>query len=1092
MGLGKTVQAIAVAYAFRQEWPLLVVVPSSLKYPWIEELERWIPELQPGDINLVENKSHTMGISSSKVTVLGYGLLTTDARPLVEALSRQRFGVVVVDESHYLKSRNSARTKILVPFIQSAKRAILLTGTPALGRPEELFMQIDALYPKRFGTWSDYAKKYCNAHYKYFGSRRQWDCRGASNLGELHQRLSQIMIRRLKAEVLSQLPPKIRQRIPFDLPKEAAKEASASFAKWERLMKGMGSGVVATDNPFTEVVGLVTQMYKQTAIAKAGAVKDYIKMMLEAEQLKFLVFAHHLTMLQACTEAVIEAKAGYIRIDGSVPSSERIQLVHKFQSDPGTRVAVLSIQAAGQGLTFTAASHVVFAELYWNPGHIKQAEDRAHRIGQTSSVNVHYLIAKGTFDTVMWSMLNKKETVTGSTLDGRKEYLKADEGDKDRWEFLSFASAWTPSEMVLPLEGNTGKEKDDVFFTHFEKEKQHDIRSFFSPSAGKEKKRKRTEETSPSVSSETTAALTSRGTDSEKREEMKEKPSVTPDPDFSPELKRLRAPRARPSLSSRFGGKRRSAAGWSALDSCMTPRKLSDPDPPAKTWSCGACTYSNSSLLPYCEVCEFPRSSPGVTSAGSEPLRPQQPPSTERDQTCTVLSGSDSEPELNWGRAQPPKPRKDKQRKEEETEEEDEPPKDKQKLEAAEEEDKRRPKGKQSAVERGDNVAGGSGCLLPDHTQVPRAAERLSSAADANDDDEGNDGDDASTAHPVYPGLQFCASQYTDRIYLYSKDSTVLNLSFIPLDIKLTNWDDLPEAFSQRRENQIQVLRFVQEWSSLAAMKQKLLRRSGLLFHSPTLGLQQLAAAQRPHSSTKRYLSRDEVAQASLSKAQQEGGSVRLVPKENFFTKRRSASSLTPAASERQDEQSCETVEEQPSSESGYLQAVDSQGVPLCLSCQQACSTSGGAWDTRFCSHRCQEEFQLRSSQTYMRSRVLEAERGICQHCDLHAHDIFLKVRAAPPSQRKEILENTWLSQLSLKQLNEMIRAPVEGDFWQVDHIRPVYSGGGQCSLDNLQTLCTVCHKARTAQQAKERSQMKKSTAASKVASDISRFFFKK
>uniref|UniRef100_A0AAX7SIU1 Zinc finger, RAN-binding domain containing 3 n=1 Tax=Astatotilapia calliptera TaxID=8154 RepID=A0AAX7SIU1_ASTCA len=466
MGLGKTVQAIAVAYTFRQEWPLLVVVPSSLKYPWIEELERWIPELQPGDINLVENKSHTIGIGSSKVTVLGYGLLTTDARPLVEALSGQRFAVVVVDESHYLKSRNAARTKILVPLIQSAKRAILLTGTPALGRPEELFMQIDALYPKRFGTWTDYAKKYCNAHYRYFGPRRQWDCRGASNLEELHQRLSQIMIRRLKADVLTQLPPKIRQRIPFDLPKEAAKEASASFAEWERLMKSLGSGAATTDTPFTEVMGLVTQMYKQTAIAKAGAVKDYIKMMLEAEQLKFLVFAHHLTMLQACTEAVIEAKAGYIRIDGSVPSSERIQLVHRFQSDPETRVAILSIQAAGQGLTFTAASHVVFAELYWNPGHVKQAEDRAHRIGQTSSVNVHYLIAKGTFDTVMWSMLNRKEKVTGSTLNGRKEYLKADEGDKDKWEFLNFANAWTPSEMALPLEGSTGNAKTDVFFTH--------------------------------------------------------------------------------------------------------------------------------------------------------------------------------------------------------------------------------------------------------------------------------------------------------------------------------------------------------------------------------------------------------------------------------------------------------------------------------------------------------------------------------------------------------------------------------------------------------------------------------------------------
>uniref|UniRef100_A0A3P8RG46 Zinc finger, RAN-binding domain containing 3 n=1 Tax=Astatotilapia calliptera TaxID=8154 RepID=A0A3P8RG46_ASTCA len=1002
MGLGKTVQAIAVAYTFRQEWPLLVVVPSSLKYPWIEELERWIPELQPGDINLVENKSHTIGIGSSKVTVLGYGLLTTDARPLVEALSGQRFAVVVVDESHYLKSRNAARTKILVPLIQSAKRAILLTGTPALGRPEELFMQIDALYPKRFGTWTDYAKKYCNAHYRYFGPRRQWDCRGASNLEELHQRLSQIMIRRLKADVLTQLPPKIRQRIPFDLPKEAAKEASASFAEWERLMKSLGSGAATTDTPFTEVMGLVTQMYKQTAIAKAGAVKDYIKMMLEAEQLKFLVFAHHLTMLQACTEAVIEAKAGYIRIDGSVPSSERIQLVHRFQSDPETRVAILSIQAAGQGLTFTAASHVVFAELYWNPGHVKQAEDRAHRIGQTSSVNVHYLIAKGTFDTVMWSMLNRKEKVTGSTLNGRKEYLKADEGDKDKWEFLNFANAWTPSEMALPLEGSTGNAKTDVFFTHFEKEKQHDIRSFFSPQAGKTKRKRTEDEESPSISSETAATPAGVRVYLENSEEGNEEScsqtSKTPDRDFSPQLKRLRTPQPNRSPTSRFGGKRRSSAGGISAGRPANAVSLmsqpSEPDP-ASVWNCGACTYSNSSLLPYCEMCECPRSTSAVSSGKSKEQ---------------IIS--------NYPIPPPP---------------------------------------------------------------LTHPTPNLLFASDANN------------AHPFYPGLQFCASRYTDRIYLYSKDGASLNLSFIPLDIKLTNWDDLPEAFSRRRENRIQVLSFVMEWSGLPAMKQKLLRRSGLLFHSPTLGLQQLSAAQRPHSSTKRYLGRDDVAEASLSKAQEEGGSVRLVTKENFFTKRRSASSLTPPATQRFVKGKNAHIKVNVHFEGKhYLQAVDSQGVPLCLSCQQPCSTTGGAWDTRFCSHRCQEEFQLRSSQTYMRSQVLEAERGICQHCGLHAHDLFIKVRDAPPSQRKEILENTWLTQLPLKQLNEMIRAPVEGDFWQVDHIRPVYSGGGQCSLDNLQTLCTVCHKARTAQQAKERSQSRKSAAASKVSSDISRFFVRK
>ncbi|XP_036838221.1 DNA annealing helicase and endonuclease ZRANB3 [Oncorhynchus mykiss] len=1089
MGLGKTVQAISVAYVYRQEWPLLVVVPSSLKYLWIEEMERWIPELNPGDINLVETKSDTLGISSSKVTVLGYGLLTTDARPLVEALTRQRFNVVVVDESHYLKSRNAARSKILVPLIQNAKRAILLTGTPALGRPEELFMQIEALYPRMFGTWSDYAKQYCNAHYRFFGNRRQWDCRGASHLEELHQRLSEIMIRRLKVQVLPQLPPKIRQRIPFDLHKDAAKEASGSLEEWERLMRTMGSGVSATDNPFTEVMGLVTRMYKQTAIAKAGAVKDYIKMLLETEKLKFLVFAHHLTMLQACTEAVIEAKASYIRIDGSVPSSERIHLVHQFQNDPETRVAVLSIQAAGQGLTFTAATHVVFAELYWNPGHVKQAEDRAHRIGQTASVHVHYLIAKGTFDTVMWGMLNRKETVTGSTLNGKKEYLKAELGDKDKWDFLNFAEAWTPSETTLAAGGVVDNDKDPVFFNHFEKDKQHDIRSFFSPDAGKEKKRKRTEgEVSPITPSEKEGPI-----DVEKNYNSQDPPDLQ-DLDFSPLVKRLRlptstlTPSATHSPRSRLGGKRKSLHGGrdtssSPLASLFTPRRLSEKGTPkprlslrpglpdqgkGDQWSCGACTYSNNILLLYCEVCESPlhrpSTAPDSQSTGSPAVSPGSRPDqfTPREHPWIVLSGSDSKQEDPPcpGPASPgtTEPQTDGQQR------------------GLEEE---KLKGKQSP---GENQSA-------PHEHTDAQTDSVFSPADG----------DATASLPLYPNMKFCASKNTERIYLYSQEDSPLHWNFIPLDIKLDSWEDLPEAF-RRRENRTQILRFVQQWSTLTAMKQRLIRRSGLLFCSPVLVLDQLTSTQRKHSSTKRYLTKEDVSQASLSKAQCDGGTVRTINKEIFFTKRRTASMSRPNTSASVPEKPSEVHPEPPvgapegpsEAEAGYLQVLDSEGRPLCLSCHKACGSTGGAWDTCFCSQTCQEEFQLRSSQAYMRARVLQTEQGVCQSCGLQAHQLYLKVRDAPPTHRKEMLENTGLAQLSLKQLNEMIRAPAEGQFWQVDHIRPVYSGGGQCSLDNLQTLCTVCHRTRTAQQAKDRSQMKKGLAASKVASDITRFFIKK
>ncbi|XP_036396711.1 DNA annealing helicase and endonuclease ZRANB3 [Megalops cyprinoides] len=999
MGLGKTIQAISVAYMYRHEWPLLIVVPSSLKYPWIEEMEKWIPELAPEDINLVENKTDIAGIGRSKVTVLGYGLLTTDARALVDALTKQNFRVVLVDESHYLKSRNAARSQILVPLVQKAKRAILLTGTPALGRPEELFMQIDALYPRRFGSWSDYAKKYCNAHFRFFGNRRQWDCRGASHLEELHQRLSEIMIRRLKAQVLTQLPPKVRQRIPFDLPKDAAKEASASFEEWEKLMRKLDSGAGGDDNPFVEVMGLITRMYKQTAIAKAGAVKDYIKMMLENERLKFLVFAHHLTMLQACTEAVIEAKARYVRIDGSVPSSERIQLVHQFQNDPDTRVAILSIQAAGQGLTFTAATHVVFAELYWNPGHVKQAEDRAHRIGQTSSVHVHYLIAKGTFDTIMWGMLNRKETVTGSTLNGKKEYLKAEIGDKGKWDFLNFAQAWTPSEAL----DEDAKGCQDVFFSHFEKDRQHDIRTFFSPSARKERKRSRPEDEDATLPPSEQGA--ERGEEQSQPEGSRSGTSGGQDEDFSPQTKRLRFASPQPSAVRKT---RRSWTGKASSPfSLLASRRLSEgaPAPPVgerKGWSCTACTYFNSTLLPYCEMCETARSVTAASGSRSSsvPLFKEPGPGRPPESTglCVTVSSSDDEPDTT--------------------------------------------------------------------------AQSIC--------------DSAQAGLPVYEGLKFCASRNTDRIYLYTKEGTPLNCNFIPMDIQLDSWDDLPEAFG-RSENRRQVLRFVREWSALTAMKQRVVRRSGRVFRSPILAVDEITSGQRRQSITKRFLTKEDVAQASLSKAQRDGGTVRIAAPEGFFAKKKAAPLASPTADKKDGRSSESRPTDAPDpGEGGYLQAVDGGGNPLCLSCQRPCG------DARFCGRECQEEFQVRSSQGYMRARVLEAEQGVCQHCGLHAHQLFQRVRDAPPGSRKELLESTWLSQLSLKQLNEMIRNPAEGQFWQVDHIRPVYSGGGQCSLDNLQTLCTVCHRERTAQQAKERSQTRKGIAASKVASDITRFLVKK
>uniref|UniRef100_A0A2K5XY72 DNA annealing helicase and endonuclease ZRANB3 n=1 Tax=Mandrillus leucophaeus TaxID=9568 RepID=A0A2K5XY72_MANLE len=979
MGLGKTIQAIGIAYFYKEEWPLLIVVPSSLRYPWTEEIEKWIPELSPEEINVIQNKTDVRRISTSKVTVLGYGLLTADAETLIDALNNQNFKVVIVDESHYMKSRNATRSRILLPVVQKARRAILLTGTPALGRPEELFMQIEALFPQKFGRWTDYAKRYCNARIRYFGKRPQWDCRGASNLNELHQLLSDIMIRRLKTEVLTQLPPKVRQRIPFDLP---------------------------------------------SAAAKAGAVKDYIKMMLQNDSLKFLVFAHHLSMLQACTEAVIENKTRYIRIDGGVSSSERIHLVNQFQKDPDTRVAILSIQAAGQGLTFTAASHVVFAELYWDPGHIKQAEDRAHRIGQCSSVNIHYLIANGTLDTLMWGMLNRKAQVTGSTLNGRKEKIQAEEGDKEKWDFLQFAEAWTPNDSSEEL-------RKEALFTHFEKEKQHDIRSFFLPQPKKRQlmtscdESKRFQEENTVVSSDPTKTAAGDTIDYES--------------DVEPETKRLKLAASDDHCSPSEETPSQSRQIRTPLMESVQEAKAQSATPafPVEGWQCSFCTYINNSVLPYCEMCENPQGSAVMQIDSLSHIQDKNEDDSQKDTSKKVQTISDCE---------------------------------KQALVQSEPDQLADSKEETSKIEKEDGLTS----------------------------QQGNEQLKSSDTLPVYDTLMFCASRNTDRIHIYTKGGKQMSCNFIPLDIKLDLWEDLPASF-QLKQNRSLILRFVREWSSLTAMKQRIIRKSGQLFCSPILALEEITKQQTKQNCTKRYITKEDVAIASVDKVKNTGGHVRLITKESRpqdpFTKKFLEDGACVPFLNPYTVQADLTV--RPSTSKGYLQAVDNEGNPLCLHCQQpTCQTKQAckvnAWDSRFCSLKCQEEFWIRSNNSYLRAKVFETERGVCQLCNVNAQELFLRLRDAPKSQRKKLLDATWTSKLPLEQLNEMIRNPGEGHFWQVDHIKPVYGGGGQCSLDNLQTLCTVCHKERTARQAKERSQVRRQSLASKHGSDITRFLVKK
>lgn len=191
----------------------------------MDTLELWLDGLlRPGEINVVRDGTNTaLTNKNSKVSIVSYALVNNDAiRAQIEAA---RFKIVVADESHYFKDAKAKRTAALTPVLKRARRCVLLSGTPALNRPRDLFTQLDALRPVGLGSFNDFAKRYCDAKRKPWG----WDANGRSNLEELHLVLTKhYMHRRLKSVVADQLPQKRRECVRFELSGAAARAANAA------------------------------------------------------------------------------------------------------------------------------------------------------------------------------------------------------------------------------------------------------------------------------------------------------------------------------------------------------------------------------------------------------------------------------------------------------------------------------------------------------------------------------------------------------------------------------------------------------------------------------------------------------------------------------------------------------------------------------------------------------------------------------------------------------------------------------------------------------------------------------------------------
>ena len=215
------------------------------------------------------------------------------------------------------------------------------------------------------------------------------------------------MVRRLKRDVLRDLPPKRREALLMPLTAGEAGALSPHFEALDAVCKKIDGGSESTSLDF-ERKRLISTLFHETGNVKQRAVREVLKTVLPELGGKVILFAHHIAMLDTLQGLCEELDIGFIRIDGSTPQKERPRIVSEFKK-PERRVAILSIGACGTGLNFTMCSHVIFTELNWNPGELLQAEDRTHRIGQMAdSVFIQYLIAQGSLDDRVWSALNRK------------------------------------------------------------------------------------------------------------------------------------------------------------------------------------------------------------------------------------------------------------------------------------------------------------------------------------------------------------------------------------------------------------------------------------------------------------------------------------------------------------------------------------------------------------------------------------------------------------------------------------------------------------------------------------------------------------
>jgi len=416
MGLGKTIQALYWCLKTTKARPILVICPAFLKLNWQREANMHVGMTS----EILEGRSPPKNkkVTGHPITIINYEILK-DWRDYIERLDPK---VIILDECHYIKNRTSGkkacqRYENSKEICRQAKYVLALSGTPLTNYPSELWTTLNILHPKKYDSFFSFCMRYA----KPYKSRWGWNYNGAKNLPELHKNLRELcMIRRLKKDVLKELPAKSRFIVPVEI--ENAREyrkADEDFLKWLKKQSAAKAKKAKKAQALTRISYL-----KQLAVKlKMKAVYKWIDNFLESNDGKLIVFMKHKETMELLVKKYGKLA---VRVDGSITGRKRQVAVDIFQRSPKKRLFLGNMDAAGVGISLTAASTELFIEFDWSPGKHTQAEDRPHRIGQKEAVMIYYLVGIGTIEEKFCEILQEKQLILDAVLDGAKQSTNID------------------------------------------------------------------------------------------------------------------------------------------------------------------------------------------------------------------------------------------------------------------------------------------------------------------------------------------------------------------------------------------------------------------------------------------------------------------------------------------------------------------------------------------------------------------------------------------------------------------------------------------------------------------------------------------